>query len=250
MLSCIAENGKEPIRSMSQPHLYDQPGFVWDKYYVPRVKESSILNDNGGVHINSSLLNLIAYRLNESGMPEEDQLYFWMNVALILTPRTDYKQIAEILPWALKLVKMDKYMDVLKKAIDETGIANSELPAKVDDGLARFQMVFPDHEILETYDVTVEAYNIETEATYRTWAEDGTDQIALTVDPGTYLFTINITDDETGDTVELIKNESGWTSYIGGELQKGNEEEYNVFTLKKGEIVEFDPKELDEFLRD
>ena len=246
----IAENGKESIRSMSQPHLYDQPGFVWDKYYVPRVKESSILNDNGGVHINSSLLNLIAYRLNESGMPEEDQLYFWMNVALILTPRTDYKQIAEILPWALKLVKMDKYMDVLKKAIDETGIANSELPAKVDDGLARFQMVFPDHEILETYDVTVEAYNIETEATYRTWAEDGTDQIALTVDPGTYLFTINITDDETGDTVELIKTESGWTAYMGDELQKGNGDEYNVFTLKKGEIIEFDPKELDEFLRD
>ena len=50
------------------------------------------------MHINSSLLNVISYKLSEAGMDEDDQCYYWMNVALALTPRTDFAQLAEILP--------------------------------------------------------------------------------------------------------------------------------------------------------
>ncbi len=246
----ISENGKEPIRSMSQPHLYDQPEHVWDKHYVPPVSEASENNDNGGVHINSSLLNLIAYRLNESGMPQEDQLYFWLNVALILTPRTDYEQLSEILPWSLKVVKMEEYMDVLNKAIDETGIADRELPEKVENGLARFQMVFPDHDILESNEVMVSVISTDNDTVYNSWAEDGTDRMAVTVDPGSYMFVITVTDKETGEELTFIKNKSGWTAYSGDELQKGDGEEENCFTVKKGEIIEFDSDELNAFLKE
>jgi len=44
----IQENGKETLRSMSEPRLYEQPAFVWDRYYVPPVRSSTNNNDSGG----------------------------------------------------------------------------------------------------------------------------------------------------------------------------------------------------------
>ena len=238
----IEENGIEPIRSMSDPHRFEQPAFVWDKYYVPAVSEASDNNDNGGVHTNSSLLNLIAYRLNESGMDQSDQLYYWMNVALILTPRTDYKQIADILPWTLKLVGMEEYTDVINKAIGETDIQSKNLPDKVPADLARFQMIFPEESILESYEVYVVAYNIDNDAQYTTWPEDKTDLIALTVDPGLYVLEMLIVDKETGDQLEIIKDRQGWKDYSEDDAAE------NVISIGKGEIYELNADELMNYL--
>ena len=238
----IQENGIEPIRSMSDPHRFEQPAFVWDKYYVPAVTTATDDNDDGGVHTNSSLLNLIAYRLNESGMDQGDQLYYWQNVGLILTPRTDYEQIAEILPWVLKLVGSEEYTDVLEKAIKETGIQDKSLPDKLTNGLARFQMIFPDETILESYDVYAFAYNVDEDIQYTTWPEDKTDLIALTVDPGNYVFELMLVDKESGDTVEIAKAREGWEVYTEGKTEE------DVITIGKDEIYEFDAKELEKYL--
>ena len=60
------------------------------------------MNDRGGVHFNSSLLNLIAARLcTEYGMSYEDAVSFWIMTAMGLTPRTDYIQMGALLNWAL-----------------------------------------------------------------------------------------------------------------------------------------------------
>ncbi len=238
----IQENGIEPIRCMSDPHQFEQPAFVWDEYYVPGVSEASDYNDNGGVHRNSSLLNLIAYRLNESGMAQEDQLYFWQNVSLILTPRTDYPQIADILPWVMKLIGEDSYVDVLEKAIDETGIRDKSLPETPPDKLARFQMVFPDEEILEQYNVFASAENVDTGQKFSTWAEDETDLMAITVDPGYYIFYIQIFD-EDGEEIDLIKSREGWT------VETTDDELVDsIIFIDEGEIYEFDSSELNRYL--
>ncbi len=243
----IGENGVGAIRCMSDPHRFEQPAFVWDKFYVPAVLEPDENNDNGGVHINSSLLNLIAYKLNAAGMDEVDQLEFWRDVAFTLTPRTDYEQIAEILPWALKMCGQEKYMDVLKTAIEETGIADGTLPLDVPKNLARFQMIFPDHDILEAYSVQMQAYDIEKDVEYLSWAQDKTDLVALTVEPGYYFFHITITDRDTGESIIMIKDRSGWAVFDEEEYTEDSYTDDMVLVIEKGQIMAFDSGELSEY---
>ncbi len=134
----IGENegeGVGPYRSMKDPHAFNQPAFTWDAYYGPAVGEATTANDCGGVHVNSSLLNLISYKLDQAGMPLTDQMYFWMNVALAMTPSTDYPQMAELLPWCMEQAGYTEYVDALKKAIEDTRIAETEKPDKIPEGL-------------------------------------------------------------------------------------------------------------------
>ena len=125
----IGEGGDEILRSMSDPHLCQQPAYVWDIYYLPPAERMTESNDNGGVHRNSSLLNMVAWRLKEAGIAPDDHMYFWMNAALAMTPRTDFAQLTELLPWCLDAAKLSEYQEPIKAAIEEVGIVAAALPA-------------------------------------------------------------------------------------------------------------------------
>lgn len=132
----IGEGAGDPnliLRNMSNPHEYQQPGYVWDRYYVASVSEATDNNDNGGVHGNSSLLNLIAWRLHEAGMPVNTEFDFWMNTIMAMTPGTDYPQMAELLPWMLQQLGMDEWLETLEAAIAETRIAE-DTPEDIPEG--------------------------------------------------------------------------------------------------------------------
>ena len=63
------------------------------------------MNDRGGVHINSSLLNLTAARLTmDYGMPPETAKVYWLTVASCMTPDMDYPQLAELLKYATIII--------------------------------------------------------------------------------------------------------------------------------------------------
>ena len=244
----ISENGIKPERCMSDPHIYNQPAFVWDKFFVPAVESSKKYNDNGGVHTNSSLLNLIGYRLNEAGMSLEDQFYYWMNVSLMLTPRTDYEQIADVLPWSLRVSGFEQYMDVLNGAIDEVKIADTSLPDDVPDGLAQFRVQFPDHDVLDKYDVLVVITDAESNEIY-SWPQQGTDLIVANVDPGYYIFEIQLRDDETDETVTDFVSESGGWTRLDGEVVTGDNLKQEYYTyIDAGQIMELDADSLGELM--
>ncbi|GEM_PF-4992157 len=59
-------------------------------------------------------------------------------VSLTLTPRTDYEQIADILPWAMKLIGMEDYVETINAAVEETGIRSSEMLEKPAEDQGRF----------------------------------------------------------------------------------------------------------------
>ena len=243
----IQENGNQPIRCMSDPHKYGQPAYVWDKYYVPAVSEATENNDQGGVHTNSSLLNLIGWRLNESGMDPVDQLYYWQNVALTLTPRTDYKQIADILPWAMKLIGMDNYVETINAAIEETGITSSEMPAKPAEDQGRFSIVFDDPTAFDGFDVYLMAYGVGNDDELITWPEAGTGVAAMCVDPGKYVLEMVFTDRETQEDYYALLTEDGWIYYSEEELSAIFEDgapEESVFEIGKGEVVELSTEGL------
>ena len=47
---------------------------MWDIYYLPPAERMTESNDNGGVHRNSSLLNMVAWRLKEAGIAPDDHM--------------------------------------------------------------------------------------------------------------------------------------------------------------------------------
>lgn len=242
----IAENGIKPMRSMSDPHKYAQPEFVWDKYYVPKVREASGANDIGGVHTNASLLSLIAYRLNESGMDQMEQFNFWMNVSYMLTPRTDYEQMAELLPWALSLVGHDEYMDVLAAAIEESRIADRSLPDEVCDDLARFVMYLEDPVITERYDLFAVVQNLDTLEIFAYEPDSENNVLAVTVDPGRYVLQIEVTDRDTGDDIILQKTADGWmgvTDLLQEEIIP-DMTEGDVLEIGGGGMLMLDPEDM------
>ena len=114
---------------------------------MPEVKAPTELNDRGGVHGNSSLLNNLAWRLCEKGgMTLEQARAYWFAVDCSMVPGTDYPELANLLPWALKNLGMEEYADSLEAAIDATRLRVEEMPETFDDDRALLTLTLPDTE--------------------------------------------------------------------------------------------------------
>ena len=143
----LGEDIGDAIRSMSDPHRYQQPEYTWDLHYVPEVRDPTELNDRGGVHGNSSLLNYLAWQLcTKGGMTPEEARAYWFAVDCTMVPGTDYPQLADLLPWVLKNLGLDSYENALMAAIDVTRIRNGEMPETFDDDRALLTITLPDTE--------------------------------------------------------------------------------------------------------
>ena len=143
----LGENSSSPVRSMSTPHKYRQPEFTWDLYYRPNVSVPTDMNDRGGVHSNSSLLNRIAWLLcTEGGMKMEEARDFWFAVPCSMVPGTDYVQMSTLLPWVLANTGLDRYLSVLKDALARTGIGSRQVPETFDNDHAMLTLQLPDTE--------------------------------------------------------------------------------------------------------
>ena len=143
----LGENSSVPVRSMSDPHKFGQPEYTWDLHYVPKVKTPTQTNDRGGVHTNSSLLNNVAYRLCENGgMPLKDARAYWFAVDCSMVPGTDYEQLSELLPWVLKNLGKESYLNALEAAMDATRIRSDDIPDTFDQDRALVTLTLPDNE--------------------------------------------------------------------------------------------------------
>ncbi|HAU99639.1 MAG TPA: hypothetical protein DCW47_00395 [Lachnospiraceae bacterium] len=234
-------------RSMSDPHMYNQPAFVWDMYYAPHPETITENNDYGGVHTNSSLLNLIAYRLNESGMDYADQLYYWMNVALALTPRTDYVDIAHLLRWCMKEMGYKDYETVLKDAIEETKIEVNTIPDKAPDGLGLVKFDFPFAVPENPHGVTVLFTDLDTFFEYTSWPEDTESVVAASMPEGDYAVVIFLDNDDSSMFMDLLLTEDGFIE-VRDEVELYNIineiDPVNYCHVRKGEITELDSETL------
>ncbi len=222
----IAENLEKPLRNMADPNKISQPAYVGDRYHVPQVNVASDANDRGGVHTNSSLLNLISYKLDQAGMPPEDQVYFWLNVSLAITPRTDYPEMAKILPWCMKQNGYEKYLDALNKAIEETGISSTDIPTTIPDGCARASLDMDFSEYDENYDIVASfipkgADIIEAngaiagfEGQVDTWPSSKDGKISVALPEGSYALMVSFTPRKKNSDltdVMLLYSDEGWT---------------------------------------
>jgi hypothetical protein len=234
-------------RSMSDPHFFWQPAFVWDMYYAPHPETITEDNDYGGVHTNSSLLNLIAYRLNESGMDYSDQLYYWMNVALALTPRTDYVDIAQLLRWCIRMTGYSEYEKVLKDAIAETQIEVNTIPDKAPDGLGFVKFDFPFADPDSLHEVTVLFTDLDTFEDYATWPEDSGPMVAAALPEGDYAVILLLNDGNYSAYMDVLLTKDGFVE-VKDEVELYNIvdeiDPVNCCHVKKGEITEINTDTL------
>lgn len=148
----IGENSGDPLRRMAEPKDFGQPMSVWGLFYVPTTDSPNTVNDRGGVHYNSSLLNLIGARLcTEYEMSYKDAVSFWIMTAMGLTPRTDYRRMGALLTWALEETGADEaYGQALAQLMEETRIDHTDLPDTLPEGEKMIRLVLPDTKAFES----------------------------------------------------------------------------------------------------
>ena len=145
----LGENSTAALRSMLNPNDYQQPEYVWDIYYASPTLAPNDINDRGGVHYNSSILNRLAARLYlEDGMSLEEMKSFWMTVIFGMTPMTDLPQIADTLRWALTESGNEKYETVLEKDIQEAQLTRTEIPDQIEEGRQLVSLQLPDTPVM------------------------------------------------------------------------------------------------------
>jgi len=214
----IGEAAKNPawiLRCMSNPHLYCQPEHVWDVYYTPAVEVGNDFNDMGGVHTNSSLLNLIAWRLHEAGMAPEDEFDYMMSVILAMTGTITYPDLAVLLPWCLEKAGLDEYMETLRKAIDETGIAEI-IPKTIPQGYIMVTASIPGEPPIVGGDLRLVVENEAGGYVTECWPDCRLHSFVLPLPAGTYAFRLieveseriwNLTDDGWIEITDLSADE-------------------------------------------
>ena len=234
------ENSGSTQRSFTNPNEYEQPGYFWDQYFVPNVAKGTNNNDNGGVHTNSSLLNVISYKLSEAGMDPDDQCYFWMNVAIALTPRTDFAQLAEILPWCTKSAGFPQYEEAVRKALDETGYSNRAIPDSAAEGTALLTFTCSLPEKYQGYDPIIILFDQDNSGReIWTWP-DGDGQVAVVVREGRYTMIMMLTSEDGQNTVHYLYSEDGWEECSREEFNEklGALEPENIIEAGSGEKLE------------
>jgi len=160
----LGDKSQNPVRSMSDPHSFGQPEFSWDLYYKAKVHIPTLINDEGGVHTNSSLLNRLAYLLcEEGGMTYEEARAFWFTVDCSMVPGTDYAQLAELLPWALKVCGLEQYDAVLKNAIETVRLGDDTIPEVLDADRELLTLTLPEGEIYSdgNWSLSVSSVDVE-----------------------------------------------------------------------------------------
>lgn len=173
----LGEKTGSALRSMSEPHLFGQPEYVWDVYYAPGTDRPGESNDRGGVHSNSSILSFIAAKLClDSGMTRAEAERFWLTVACALTPRTDYPQLADVLPWALQASGNGKYSSALQTLTETTRMREDSFPERLGRDQRLVTLQLPDSEVFNDPDWILFAVQFDLE-TLKAWAKTGTDLI-------------------------------------------------------------------------
>ncbi len=237
----VGENTGSAIRFITDPHKGIQPEYAFDLYYAPNAAVPSGMNDRGGVHTNASLLCNVAYKLDQAGMSPSDNAYFWLNAALFMSPQSDYPMMAAILPWVLKQLGYDEYLDVLEQAIEESKFTVTEDPEIISEGCGAVTFDFADIKDLADngrvqiflIDASTKDYNKRISS----WPGPGTTVARLYAPAGEYYVMISISDPSGEVSRNLCLTKDGW-KLIGDDISK---EEFDSMiipvTVKEGETI-------------
>ncbi|CDM69874.1 Zinc metalloprotease (Elastase) [Clostridium bornimense] len=118
----IMKNGDIAIRSMANPEELHQPSVIGGEYYVD---PNDTTYDNGGVHINSGILNHAAYLMWENGISDKDKLAkLFYNSLFIMNSTANFQDCRIAVTSAANNLGMSsEELDIINNAFDEVGIS-------------------------------------------------------------------------------------------------------------------------------
>lgn len=206
----MAEHSTGAIRSGSDPNLFQQPMFVGDQYYRAMDVEPQFYNDNGGVHVNNSLLTSVAVDLEKAGMTLEEQLELWAYAACAATPLTGFEELLSMLQFTCDTVEMSQWKQTIADAFAQRGLIGGmgeEVPYAQGCGILNFEAV--QAEELSTALVYLLDPETKESITRKPYWPDGNGTFLSQYPAGEYLVLVRAFNAE-GAPVGIIYTESGW----------------------------------------
>lgn len=221
--------GNESVfRDMADPNHYKQPAFVGDVGYVSPVLAPASANDNGGVHLNNTLVSQIAAKLDAAGMTLDQQFSMWSTSIELLTPKSDYEDLHGILLFSLKINGMlQEFGPALNKAFAEAGLNddwNSSYTTATKAGCGRvsFQV---DGYVAGQPGV---CYFADASGAYTYAFPDRNGTVSVLLPAGDYRTAYEYTENEGKTYVDYYFDGSNWTK-TGG---------YGSYTVRNGAVME------------
>lgn len=109
------------LRDMAVPGNAGQPDRVGGEYFEMDTNDRyAALNDYGGVHENSGILNRICYRMYaEAGISKKELFLLWYDTLQQLNEDTDYGSIRRYMEYALRRHGLENKIDTVNKVFDD-----------------------------------------------------------------------------------------------------------------------------------
>lgn len=234
------QNKATPTRCISNPNAFDQPNCVGDIYYIVPSNNADSFNDNGGNHLNSSLLSYVAWKLYDGGMPLEDERNLWYTTACLMTPRNDYDEVYSALLMSIEINGFDSmWADMIEETWDKLGlfgdrIANARAYNRKDCARVTATVDLTDSRISR---ISPYLYNKEDGSfkfTYQWLVPDNNGQVSSLVLEGEYTFELTVTNlSGTSAKFYYLQPDGSWSTDSSGvgtvELKGG--ETFNLGTI-------------------
>ena len=109
------------LRDMAAPGNAGQPDRVGGEYFEMDTNDRyAALNDYGGVHENSGILNRICYRMYaEAGISKKELFLLWYDTLQQLNEDTDYGSIRRYMEYELRRHGLESKIDTVNKIFDD-----------------------------------------------------------------------------------------------------------------------------------
>ena len=215
------ENSNEAVRQMSDPTVYHQPDCVGGPYYVPNVEYAiQGFNDNGGVHINSGIVNYAAYLMYKSGMDYATMFDIFYTSMNILTPANSFEDVYAALIYSARSNGYTGFEQAIMDAFTSVGVTGTNRLVQEmlgASGRSEFGtlecLVFGSNSKL--YAVAV--YDAVTENYITEFWPDRTGTLRMTMAEGYYYLQMMELDLYTGNMARYLYTDNGWEAQVTGD---------------------------------
>lgn len=153
----VGEQSGYPLRSMSNPNQFSQPAYVGDVCFLYAAKNDLIATDNGdngGVHINSGVLNNIAYKMSKNGLSFQDNLDLWLGTLQIGNTLSTFDDIRGYLKYIAGRYNKSEYKETIQQLFKEANAIEANTDTMTD---------FPEKEGYRNLSLTITNAPVTTE---------------------------------------------------------------------------------------
>lgn len=229
----LGETSNNICRSMSNPYDYRQPMYVGDLYYFPTSSAPGSANDNGGVHLNNSLVSHLCYVLYQQGMSLDDLAIFFLKAIEMHTPKADYDDMYAVFVAAAEMCGYDDIVPLISQYWKDACLAgdrNVTAQLTAVDGYERINVRCEDGINANNCVLVVEGYGFSY-VTNSTAMLDGCMTTLIPADGNLYVIYIMEFSDQSYSNCVNVKYLSTDCSYWTTNMYEGG-----LFVMASGRI--------------